>query len=186
MVRDYLDSECEYILNLLLHIDQPINFNKLFRWLKDIGHKISKPTLIVHLNHLQKKKLIKRKREGKQKVNYSINFNNEELLKDKYKSIHENLIGEENTFKIADTQSQVLYVALISTLSELKRVKYAIKTIQDPKRQSEYVLSYYLINDYLKRFTTYLLKECKNPAIAQQVINEIENAERNLEKELLL
>ena len=185
MTEDYLDSECEYIFTSLLHLDQPINFNKLFKWLKDIGHKTSKPTLITHLNHLQKKKLIKRKREGKQRVTYSINYNDADKLREEYKSIHEYLIEEEKTFKTTDIQRQVLYVALISTLSDLKRMKYAIKAIQEPKRRFEYVLSYYFISDYLERFTKYLLRECKNPTIAQQVITEIENAEKNLEKELL-
>jgi len=49
-----------------------LRFNQLHKYLKKFGTNISKPSLIEHLKHLKKQKLISRKREGFQKVSYGL------------------------------------------------------------------------------------------------------------------
>jgi len=66
-----LDDTCIAIFfTLMAH--KRLRFNKLHRFLKMFGTKISKPSLIDHLNHLKRQKLISRKREDFQNVSYGL------------------------------------------------------------------------------------------------------------------
>jgi DNA-binding HxlR family transcriptional regulator len=66
-----LDDVCVEIF-FTLQAYKRLRFNELHRYLKMFGTDISKPSLIDHLNHLKKKKLISRKREGFQNVSYGL------------------------------------------------------------------------------------------------------------------
>jgi len=73
----FLDEYCRTIFAVLLFnncfdIDSGMRFNELERQLKKYGNKISTPTVINHLKELQKMKVVKRVRSGKQKVLYHI------------------------------------------------------------------------------------------------------------------
>lgn len=66
-----LDDICHEIFFTLIAYKK-LRFNELHKYLKKFGTEISKPTLIDHLKHLIKQKLVKRKREGFQNVSYSL------------------------------------------------------------------------------------------------------------------
>ena len=66
-----LDGICVEIFFTLMAYKR-LRFNQLHRYLKKFGTDISKPSLIDHLKHLRKQKLINRKREGFQNVSYGL------------------------------------------------------------------------------------------------------------------
>jgi len=66
-----LDDICVEIFFTLMAYKR-LRFNQLHKYLKKFGTDISKPSLIDHLNHLKKQKLISRKREGFQNVSYGL------------------------------------------------------------------------------------------------------------------
>lgn len=74
-----LDDICHEIFFTLL-AKKRLRFNELHRQLKKFGTDVSKPTLIDHLKHLSKQKLIKRRREGFQNVSYGLTEEVSELL----------------------------------------------------------------------------------------------------------
>lgn len=73
-----LDDICHEIFLTLL-AKKRLRFNELHRQLKKFGTDVSKPTLIDHLKHLSKQKLIKRRREG-QNVSYGLTEEISELM----------------------------------------------------------------------------------------------------------
>jgi DNA-binding HxlR family transcriptional regulator len=66
-----MDDVCRQIF-LTLQAYKRLRFNELHRYLKMFGVDISKPSLIEHLKHLKKQKLISRKNEGFQNVTYGL------------------------------------------------------------------------------------------------------------------
>jgi len=66
-----LDDICVEIIFTLMAYKR-LRFNQLHKYLKKFGTGISKPSLIDHLNHLKKQKLISRKHEGFQNVSYGL------------------------------------------------------------------------------------------------------------------
>jgi DNA-binding HxlR family transcriptional regulator len=66
-----LDDTCvEIFLTLMAY--KRLRFNRLHDTMKMFRARISKPSLIDHLEHLRKQKLISRKREGFQTVSYGL------------------------------------------------------------------------------------------------------------------
>jgi DNA-binding HxlR family transcriptional regulator len=74
-----LDGICVEIFFTLMAYKR-LRFNQLHRYLKMFGTDISKPSLIEHLNHLKKQKLISRKREDFQNVSYGLTDEIDSLL----------------------------------------------------------------------------------------------------------
>lgn len=66
-----LDDICKEIWLTLLAKER-LRFSELHRSLKKLGTDISKPSLLEHLDHLIKQKLIMRKVEGFQNVSYGL------------------------------------------------------------------------------------------------------------------
>jgi DNA-binding HxlR family transcriptional regulator len=66
-----LDDTCVDIFFTLMAYKR-LRFNELHRYLKMFGTDISNQSLIEHLKHLTKQKLISRKNEGFQKVTYGL------------------------------------------------------------------------------------------------------------------
>jgi DNA-binding HxlR family transcriptional regulator len=66
-----LDDVCVEIFFTLMAYKR-LRFNELHRYLKKFGTDISKQSLIEHLDHLRKQKLISRRNEGFQNVSYGL------------------------------------------------------------------------------------------------------------------
>jgi len=93
-----LDDICVEIF-FTLQAYKRLRFNDLHRTLKKFGTNISKPSLIDHLNHLKKQKLISRKREDFQNVSYGLTNEIDSLLnipEEDIKKWVENLMERKN------------------------------------------------------------------------------------------
>lgn len=91
-----LDDICIEIF-FTLQAYKRLRFNELHRYLKMFRTNISKQSLIEHLNHLRKQKLISRKNEGFQNVTYGLTDEVDSLLnvpEDRITEWIENVIEE--------------------------------------------------------------------------------------------
>jgi len=86
MGKPLLDEYCKNIFSVFLVSENPLRFNELYRTLNNIGLKMSKPTLIEHLYHLLKHRLIIRKKKGKQNVSYEANWTKLETFQQSMKT----------------------------------------------------------------------------------------------------
>jgi DNA-binding HxlR family transcriptional regulator len=146
-----LDDYCQKIFATLLMMDtdEKIRFNDLYRKLNIIGAKISRPTLIEHLNHLTKQKIILRQKEDKQKVTYQLNWKKlEELLKtkEKYSAITDQIMKNSKNLSIEQLISKITELGLIA---ELFYIKYSILTKIEQNREIKFL--HYLTYTYIRR-----------------------------------
>ena len=155
---------CKKIFMTLLVSDKKVRFNQLYQALNDIGLKISKPTLIKHLNHLKKRKLIIRKQEGKQKVTYQANW---EKLKHLTEITQEQklvnvMLENKKFFQSLPVDEQTVIIQNILTLRNLHLLKVEIIGIIDPKRTFEYSIQHLFISKIFEIFEKWLLKNYHN------------------------
>jgi DNA-binding HxlR family transcriptional regulator len=160
---DIMDEYCIKIFGFLGFTTKKYRFNELHRTLNNLGVKISKPTLIEHLQHLQNKKYIVRKQEDKQTVSYETNWEKLEFLKEgmAYRRKVEQDLKNEKTFKSLTLEDQVITIASILALSELFRVKADILDLLEPTKKAEHGLSYIVTGRLLDMYRLWLLDVCK-------------------------
>ncbi|XHH09908.1 MAG: hypothetical protein ACFCUE_04575 [Candidatus Bathyarchaeia archaeon] len=180
---DDLDEQCASIFMVLMAEVNPITFNRLFEKLEP---EMSKPTLIRHLSHLQKNKIIKREKIGKQKVTYAIT---EKLYNELYKErdfVMEDeeltsLRGEANgSFSIAD---KVQYILLLLTLNEIDHLRTTLQSILEPKRKYELTLRHLYSKNTVGLLTNYrLLKTLKSNEEIEKALNLVNELEEDFWK----
>lgn len=187
MSFEEIDEHCKNIFAYLVLNEEPVNFNKLHKVLNDANYKISRPTLIAHLRHLQKHKIVTKKKSGKQNVGYLVNYekvDNLQFHKD-YKKTTENIMKSKETFNSFDVSEKVTYVSFILMLIELSRLKNEIRSVLEPNRRFEATLAFLFVRSYLERFRMYLLQTCVNSKEdAEKALVQIESAEVKIRKEL--
>ena len=157
------DENCEKILKILIIIDRKLRFNELHRILKKYNAKMSKPTLIVHLNHLVKYDLILREEEGKQKVTYTINWNKSKQLK-KAKEINQSILNhmkDQEIFKTKSLQWQTAFATATIMIGELFYLKLNILNILEPENKLQNTTSYTMIRQLFNTYLTLLYESCE-------------------------
>lgn len=157
------DEYCETILKMLIINNKKTRFNELYRNLTKYGAKMSKPTLIEHLNHLVENKLIQRKQEGKQKVTYSINWNKSKQLK-KAKEINQSMLNhirDEKIFRTKSLQWQTAFTTATIVTGELFYLKLNILNILEPENKLQNTTSYTIIRQIFNTYASLLYESCK-------------------------
>jgi len=162
MDKPLLDEQCKNIFSVFLVSEKTLRFNELYRTLNDIGLKMSKPTLIEHLHHLLKDRLLIRKKEGKQNVSYAANWTKLETFQQsmKTKQFIWNLLGNERQFKAYPIDEQVEYVTNLLTLGNLYRLKLEVQDAIDPSKNFEHSIQFLFINRFFVLFKRWLLESC--------------------------
>lgn len=162
-----LDEYCKKILSILLLIREKIRFNELYRTLNQHGVKISRPTLSEHLRHLTKQKILMRRREGKQKVTYRVNFERFEKL-DKATEITKELVIQhyrnEKKLKSFPMNKQVGHIHSLMVLQELLLLKLEMLYIFEPHKKFEHTLSHFSLVQHFGIFKKWFLDNLReNP-----------------------
>ena len=162
MQKPILDDYCKRIFITLYAAENPVRFNGLYKSINGIGAKMTRPTLITHLRHLQKEKLITRKKEGKQSVSYAVKWTKLEPLKEtmKTKQHIEHILGNEKRFKSMSIKDQVMYVALLHELRDVWKLKLKIRDAIDPSKNFEHNIQFLLTNRFFNFFENWLLEDC--------------------------
>ena len=177
------DEYCEKIfMTLMIVNDQKTRFNELHRSLATVGAKMSKPTLIEHLNHLIEKGLVKREEEDKQKVTYVLNWNELNPLKEAKELNVQTIrqIKSEKEFKSKSKPEQVDIALRMMTIGEIFRLKFNILINLEPENKLRY---YYSINSMQRAFGIYniwLMESCKESKEDSQKI--LRGLDRTLKK----
>lgn len=123
---------------------------------------MSKPTLSEHLKHLKKRRLVIRKREGKQNVTYQVNWEKLEHLSEAIETRQalKRMLENEKNFKSFPIDEQVTYVHNILALRNLYRLRLEIFSILHPSKNFEHSVQYLFISRFFEFFKTWLLESC--------------------------
>jgi hypothetical protein len=187
MTDRVVDDQCDKIFALLITRPSPLRFVELFNTLNGLGIKMSRPTLIQHLHHLQKDRAIIRKREGKQKVYYSVNWDKFKTLKQsiQYKKDLLHLLENEKRFKSFPIDEQAIYSTNIMTLTNLRQLQLFVENTIDPSKTFEHSLQFLMINKFYQQFQNWLIESCReSKENAQHVLQTLELNIKRLENEL--
>jgi len=160
-----LDDVCNNLFSAFfiraIRKEEPIRFNELQRHLEENGLKISRPTLILHLNHMVEKGLIKRTRISKQHIEYSFDeekwLHLKELAEDqmRFRKFFE---AEKGSFNSATPFIQVSSILFPLVLRSLFQIKYEILKIIEPENQFEYNLMILSHSTLWDNFKSWLLQ----------------------------
>jgi hypothetical protein len=158
-----LDQYCEKIFAFLMITNQSYRFNKLHTNLQDFHIKMSTPTFIQHLNHLQKKGFITQKKHNKQNISYQVNWKKFKTLKEglKFKQRVDQDLQDEKAFKSLPLNDQIATLTSIFALGDLLYLKLYVLDILEPNKKPEHRFSYIFMNKLLDRYRLYLLDTCK-------------------------
>lgn len=164
-----LDDVCKKLFSAFfiraIRKEEPIRFNELQRHLDENGLKISRPTLILHINHMIKKDLIKRTRVSKQHIEYSLDeerwIHLKELAEDQVR-FNKFFDADKGSFNSATPFIQVSSVLFPLVLRSLLQIKYEILKIIEPENQFDYnlmILSYSTLWDNFKSWLLQNVRE---------------------------
>jgi hypothetical protein len=187
MQKPELDEHCQKIFAFLVMNDDGVRFNELHRTLNRANYKISRPTLVVHLNHLQEYKVVKREIEGKQSISYEVNWGELDYLKyhKNFRKAAEKIQKDKATFETFGLDEKIRYVSFILSLIEVTRLKNEIRSFLEPDRRFEATLTYLFVRSYLESFRMYLLQTCvKSKETAQEALIKVEELEHLLQNEV--
>jgi DNA-binding HxlR family transcriptional regulator len=167
MEKSVLDDYCKSIFLVLFSAEKPLGFNALDRKINALGAKMTRPTLNAHLKHLLRRKLITKKKEGKQSVAYAVNLAFGQSMRSFYVNMKvkqhiEHILGEEKRFKSFPIRNQVMYVAFLIELRELWRLKLRILHAIDPSKNFQYNIEFILTSRYFNHFKHWLLEDCRS------------------------
>jgi hypothetical protein len=157
---------------------------ELFNTLNVLGVKMSRPTLIQHLHHLQKRKIIIRKKEGKQKVCYGVNWEKFKPLEQSMNHKRNLLIYVENRerFKSFPIDEQAIYAANMMTLEDIHQLQLWVKNTIDPSKTFENSLQMLFMNKLYGQYRGWLLESCReSKENAQHVLETLENNIKRIE-----
>ena len=111
------DEYCKKIFITLIIISKKVRFNELYKNLPKYGARMSKPTLVEHLNHLVKKEIIQREEKNEQNVSFTINWKRFQQVATKEMSeVLSRREKNEKRFKSKSLDEQVIYATGIETI----------------------------------------------------------------------
>jgi len=128
--------------------------------------KISRPTLSEHLKHLQKLKLITRKRETergrKQRISYEINWEKLKYLQKTIESQNalKRISENEKIFTSFPIEEQVVFLTNVLSLRDLQKLKLEILDTIEPDKNFEHNVQYTLTDDFFDIFRTRFRQNC--------------------------
>jgi DNA-binding HxlR family transcriptional regulator len=156
------DEYCEKIFMTLAIIGKT-RFNKLHQKLLELNAKMSKPTLIEHLNHLIEKEIIQRNQEDKQRVSYELNWKRLKQLR-KFKETNQIAIDQvryEKKFKSMNLYQRTAFTTAMLAIGELFYLELIILNTLEPENKLQNYYSYTLIRKLFNIYATWLLDSCK-------------------------
>jgi len=162
-MSESLDNYCSKIFWFLFLNDKKCRFNELHKRIKGINFKVSKPTLIVHLGHLQDKGFIIRTQEDKQNVSYRVNLDKFKFLKESvgYKQLLLNTNKNKEIFHTLSPRDQLATLIDIMTLYSFHGVRNDISSFLEPEKKAENHLAFWFFFKSLDMYRVWFLETFK-------------------------
>ena len=181
-----MDEYCQKIFGLLGITTKKYRFNELYRTINDFGIKMSRPTLIAHLQHLQEKGYVIREEEDKQNVTYELNWKKLDYLKEGLaykKKVDQDLKNKEN-FKSYSLKDQAITITSIVALQGLFWLKAKVLDVLEPDKKDEHNLSYVFSSRQLDKYRLWLIDTCKeSKENCQEILELIQRAINSFQEE---
>lgn len=132
------DEYCNRIFIVLTLAEEKIRFNELHKQLRNYGLRMSKPTLILHLNHLLKEKAVLRLQQDKQVVFYQVNWKRFQQLRKAHKISQAALdyTVDEKTFNSKPLREQINMVLDMLFLKDLFMLKLSTLYVLHPRERT--------------------------------------------------
>jgi DNA-binding HxlR family transcriptional regulator len=188
MNEELTDEYCNKIFITLVIIGEKTRFNELHRQLKRFKAKMSKPTLIQHLNHLIENDIIKRDTQDKQNVTYELNYDKLEQLQEsekRYARIIKITKKSEETFKSQKINDQVYAITAILTLESMLYLKLQLLDQMNPEKKLANSYTYTTISRRFRIYMNWLLDSCKDSKEkTQTALRNLEQASDVIRKDL--
>jgi len=145
-----LDSYCSEIM-LILFAKGKMRTNQIYRTLRKLNVRLSKPSLIDHLRHLTKENLVIRREEGKQNVTYERNderFLSSKEDEEQVRELLDDLLRRPEfkrvNLSVEDDVNHALYDFILTFLVDLQRrilFRSILKLrLKDPKQYIEFLV----------------------------------------------
>jgi len=179
-----LDETCNKIFLFLGLREEKIGFNDLYRSLEKAGCRVSKPTLSEHLKHLTKKKVLIRKKVGKQRVSYEINWESFKHLLDarEHGKRMGNRIENQKLYETFSIEEILLLTKFNLEYVVLQQLRLSILATLNPEKAFEYNLELLFISKYFTIFKGIIIDECrKNKEFGKQILQKIESKIKDCE-----
>lgn len=139
--------------------------------------KITTPTIAEHLKHLERLKLVTKKKEGKQRRSYEANWNKLTYLQktieneDALKRLTEN----EKTFTSFPIENQVIFLTNTLSLRNLEELKLEILNTIEPDKTFEHNIQCMLTHSFFDLWRYWFINHCKqttneNKRIALKIV----------------
>lgn len=171
------DIYCDQLCMIFLTTNKKIRFNELYRRkLTQFNVKMSRPTLVEHLNHLLENKIILRHEENKQKVSYELNWKMFDQLA-KAQKINKTLLHQiknEKIFKSKSLKEQKIYATGILHIILLNNLKLNILDILEPKNKLENHAFFNILTTLYSIYPKWFIDTCKeSKENSQKALNSI-------------
>ncbi len=156
-----LDYYCVKIFSLFVFSDQKYRFNELLRKLKRLNVKLSKPTLIAHLAHLQDLGFIVRTQEAKQNVSYGVNWEKFEAIKKSVgykKRLFTTIDKNKEAFQSLPPRDQLLNLYDVLLLGEISKLRMNMADVLEPEKRAEHYFSYLFMDRSLAMYQSWFLE----------------------------
>ena len=190
MPIEELDEYCKKLLVAFIASDRKWNFNEFLHMLNKSNIRISTPTLSEHLKHLRGLKLITRKREGKQRISYEVNWEKLKYLQKTITSQNalKRITENEKIFTFFPIAEQVMFLTNVLSLRNLQELKLEILDTLEPDKNFEHNVQYALTHQFFNLFRTWFIKNCyetpnENKLVALQTV---ESNIKHFEDELFI
>jgi DNA-binding HxlR family transcriptional regulator len=181
------DEYCEKIFSVLSMSEEKIRFNKLHQKLNKLEAKMTKPTLIQHLKHLENEGILERHVVEKQNISYSLCWSKFKQLAQakEFKETVMNEVRNEQIFKSKSIEDQVIYVTTALTTAELFYMRTVILGELEPENKLLHYLSYTLVRRLFNSYAKWLFDISKqSEETAQKIIENIDWRIKEFEKML--
>jgi predicted transcriptional regulator len=190
-MKEEPDEYCEKIIKTLIIneiTDKPkVRFNKLLEILPKYGAKMSKPTLVQHLNHLVKNKIIQRNKEGKQKISYRINWSKflQPQNATEINLMVSQMINHEKIFKSKSLNQQIELATTAITIGELFYLGLNVLDILEPQNKLQNYYQYTFIRGVFNHYVQWLIDSCyKSKEDSQKALDILSKNIKTLRKTL--
>ncbi len=173
-----LDSQCTKIFSVLAVNPSPMSFNKLFEKVKP---EMAKPTLIRHLEHLRKHKVVTREKSGKQKVTYQLHEDCFDALDNNERAVIEKMNKETKKeieiFNSLSTEDKVKYLLMLITLAQIDQLKNSLQMLSEPKEKFKFSMKTALTKFTLTTKIQYLLNNSTDFDL-KEAVRQIDETEK--------
>ena len=174
-----------YFYTRPLEESEPLNYNVLLKHLNEEGFRMSRPTLSLHLKHLERDGVLKRTEISRKNVTYELSEPNENRRREKaesYKIFETYLTDMYTRNRYFTIEEKIRHLSLLGLFSAFYELRADIIDLIDPKKQYDYRVDADYYRNCANFYSDNIREEIKDRGnvYGENIILEMENFLKNL------